>query len=180
MTARRSDEPAGPFDPPPVAFDDMAGRRVDIRRFGDRLPDATAERDALVEMYVRFDPVDRAQGIPPTSEPAIRDWLDTLFVDDAVNVLAWADGAVRGHAVLVPDDEGAAELAIFVDQSMQGAGVGTRLIRALLGAGVEDGVDRVWLTVERWNRAAIALYTGVGFETTSAGSFDLEMALRLG
>jgi len=38
----------------------------------------------------------------------------------------------------------------------------------------------VWLTVERWNRAAVALYEDVGFERSGTESFELEMSLRLG
>ena len=38
----------------------------------------------------------------------------------------------------------------------------------------------MWLTVERWNGAAVSLYRSLGFETTGAESFELEMALRLG
>ncbi|MFB6296848.1 MAG: GNAT family N-acetyltransferase, partial [Halobacteriales archaeon] len=72
------------------------------------------------------------------------------------------------------------ELAIFVHHQYQGAGVGSRLIRHLLGEGERRGVERVWLTVERWNAPAVNLYEDVGFETTKAESFELEMALRLG
>jgi ribosomal protein S18 acetylase RimI-like enzyme len=78
----------------------------------------------------------------------------------------------------VPDDD-ACELAIFVLQAYQRAGIGTSLIRTLLGYGAEAGVERVWLTVERWNRAATNLYEKIGFETSNAESFELEMALRL-
>ncbi|CDK40799.1 GCN5-related N-acetyltransferase [Halorubrum sp. AJ67] len=37
----------------------------------------------------------------------------------------------------------------------------------------------MWLTVERWNRAAVSLYKKIGFETSDAESFELEMGLRL-
>jgi len=84
-----------------------------------------------------------------------------------------------GHATLVPDGEEAYELAIFVLSRYQNAGIGTSLITGLLGAGQRQGVERVWLTVERWNNAAIALYKKVGFETSGTESFELEMALRL-
>lgn len=174
------DEPAGPFEAPPDGFVDGVDRQIAIHRFGTHLDDPAAERDTLTAMYDSFDPADRAQGIPPSNSSAVRDWLDTLFVDDAIHVLAWHDDTVAGHALLVPDDDGGYELAIFVHQDYQGVGIGTHLLRALLGAGARAGVERVWLTVERWNRAAVALYEGVGFETTNAGSFDLEMALRLG
>ena len=174
------DEPAGRFEPPPAAFEDAEGRDVRLFEYGGAPTADDEERAALVAMYADFDPADRAQGVPPVHEPQLHDWLDRLLVADRVNVLAWHDDRVVGHAVLVPDDDGAYELAIFVHQAYQGAGIGTRLIRALLGAGQAAGVDRVWLTVERWNRPAIALYESVGFETTSAASFELELALRLG
>lgn len=177
---RYPDEPAGPFESPPRRFVDRAGREIAVRRFGRHRSAVDGEREALVGMYTAFDPADRAQGIPPSDESAIRDWLDQLLVDGAVNVLAWDGQEVAGHALLVPDESDAHELAVFVHQRYQGAGIGTRLVRALLGAGAADGIERVWLTVERWNDPAIALYRGVGFETTDAGSFDLEMALRLG
>jgi ribosomal protein S18 acetylase RimI-like enzyme len=175
---RYPDAPIGPFEPPPRTITDGEGRRIDIRRFGAGRVEG-AEREALARMYDRFDPADRAQGIPPSNAPAVRDWLDTLLGDDGVNVLAWNGETVAGHAVLVPDRDEGCELAIFVHQDYQGAGIGTALVEALLGAGAADGVDRVWLTVERWNRAAVSLYKGVGFETTNAGSFELEMAARL-
>ena len=175
---RYPDEPAGPFEPPPRDLEDAEGRSIELRRYGDR-GGREAERAALVDMYDRFDPADRAQGIPPSSEAAVREWVDELLEGEAVNVVAWDGDGAAGHAVLVPDAGGAYELAIFVHQAYQGAGIGSALIRALLGAGARAGIERVWLTVERWNRAAVTLYEGVGFETTNAGSFELEMAARL-
>jgi ribosomal protein S18 acetylase RimI-like enzyme len=131
-------------------------------------------------MYERFDPADRAQGIPPTGRDRIERWLGTLFDAEAINVLAWHGDEVAGHATLVPDDDGAVELAIFVHQDYQRAGIGWQLIQHLLGEGAERGVERVWLTVERWNDAAIGRYREVGFERTGADRFETEMSLRLG
>lgn len=178
MTRDDSGRPIDALDPPPRSFEDREGRRIDIHGFGER--DANAEYEALVEMYVAFDPADRAQGIPPTGEPAIRNWLDRILIDDAVNVVAWHSETAVGHATLVPDRAGGYELAIFVRSSHQEAGIGTELIEALLGAGQRGGVERVWLTVEPWNSAAIRLYEKVGFESTSTEGFEREMALRLG
>lgn len=167
-------EPTGPFPAPPVAFDDATGRAIRVEAYDE----SDAEFEALVKMYEGFDPADRAQGIPPGQERRIRDWLDTILGEDCLNVVAWDGGAAAGHATLVPDDE-AYELAIFVLQAYQEAGIGSRLMDALLGHGAANGVERVWLTVERWNRAAVALYKKTGFETSNAESFELEMSLRL-
>jgi GNAT superfamily N-acetyltransferase len=182
------DEPAGPFPSPPATAEDREGRTVTVTGHvpGDAVP------ESLVEMYLDYDPADRAQGIPPGDEPGIRRWLDELF-GSGYNVVAHHDdgtategsghGPAVGHATLVPGDgDGAVpphELAIFVASEYQGAGIGKRLIRHLLGHGADHGVEKVWLTVERWNRVAVGLYEDVGFEMADARSFEQEMALRV-
>lgn len=168
------DEPAGPFPAPPRTVTDGEGREVTIRAYDG----SEAEREALVAMYDAFDPSDRAQGIPPTGEERIREWLDNVLSEDCHNVIAWVDEEAVGHATLVPD-AGAYELAIFVLQAYQGAHIGTELVRTALGLASQQSIERIWLTVERWNTPAIALYEKIGFERTSDASFELEMSLRL-
>jgi ribosomal protein S18 acetylase RimI-like enzyme len=176
MTSQRTypETEAGPFPEPPVTFEDGDGHDVEIRVYEED------DHDALVAMYEDFDPADRAQGIPPIGEERIRNWLEHLLGEGSKNVIAMTgeDGVV-GHATLVEDDNGAYELAIFVHQDYQGAGIGTQLLETLLGYGKAEDVEKVWLTVERWNRPAVKLYEKVGFETTEAESFELEMAIRL-
>jgi GNAT superfamily N-acetyltransferase len=172
MTRESPDEVAGPYDPPPYEFEDHEGRRITVQRYDGGI-------EPLVEMYRTFNPEDRAQGIPPAKEPQIRTWLEELLGEDCVNVVASHDDSPVGHAILVPDGEDASELAIFVLREYQGAGIGTELIERLLGAGRAEGIERVWLTVERWNSPAIALYRKVGFVSTENGNFELEMAARL-
>lgn len=164
------DRPAGPFPRPPARVEDAEGRSIELRVDGGAF-------EELVAMYESFRPEDRAQGIPPFRPSAIRGWLEKLT--GGVNLLAWHEGAVVGHATLVPDEDGAYELAIFVLHDYQSAGVGTALLKHLLGEASSRGVERVWLTVERWNRAAIALYENVGFERTESGRLELEMSLRI-
>ena len=169
---------AADFPATPVSFADGEGRDIEVRGFdGARATEAAF--DAVVAMYDDFDPADRAQGVPPVGEDRVRDWLETLVEQDGFDVVAWDGDDVAGHATLVPDDESTYELAIFVHQSYQGAGIGTNLIEGLLGHAQASGAELVWLSVERWNRPAVALYEKVGFETASAESFEMEMAIRL-
>ncbi|MEA5385796.1 GNAT family N-acetyltransferase [Haloarculaceae archaeon H-GB11] len=180
MTGRAyPDEAAADFEAPPSSFEDQEGRQIDLAV-------ATgADYEDLVEMYQAFDPEDRAQGVPPVRDEAIRDWIETLLSDECVNVVARDGAVVVGHATLVPDtpptedDGGDYELAIFVQHEYQGAGIGTALLKALLGRGQDEGVEKVWLTVERWNEPALALYRSVGFVTANAETFEMEMAIRL-
>ncbi|WP_435186025.1 GNAT family N-acetyltransferase [Halobellus sp. EA9] len=168
------DAVAGPFEGPPLTFEDREGREIEIRAYDG----SDAEYEALASMYVAFDPADRAQGIPPSQERRVREWLDNILSGDCLNVIAWDDDDAAGHATLVPDQD-AYELAIFVLQKYQEAGIGTRLMKTLLGYGAEQGVEKVWLTVERWNSPAVGLYKKIGFEVSDSESFELEMAIRL-
>jgi GNAT superfamily N-acetyltransferase len=172
---RFPDAVSGPFEVPPVDFIDREDREIVIEPYDG----SEAEFEALVEMYVDFDPSDRAQGIPPGRESRVRTWLESILDDDCLNVIAWDGETAAGHSTLVPDGDEDYELAIFVLQPYQEAGIGTHLIESLLGYGASHGITKVWLTVERWNHAAVALYKKVGFETTGAESFELEMAIRL-
>lgn len=167
------DQPADPFPSPAKTLTDREGRDIEIRAYDE----TEQEREALVEMYAAFDPADRAQGIPPTGESQIRSWLDEILAV-SLNVIAWHGDTVAGHATLVPHED-ASELAIFVLQGYQEAGIGTRLIKVLLGYGADNDVKRVWLTVERWNEPAVHLYRKIGFESSNAEGFELEMSLRL-
>ena len=172
---RYPDVVSGPFETPPVEFVDRADRAIEITPYDG----SEAEFEALVEMYTEFDPSDRAQGIPPGKESRVRTWLEGILADDCLNVIAWDGETVAGHSTLVPDGDDDYELAIFVLQDYQQAGIGTHLIESLLGYGHEHGISKVWLTVERWNHPAVSLYEKVGFETTGAESFELEMAIRM-
>ena len=165
---------AGPFEAAPFAFEDRESREIELRPYDG----SDDEFEALVEMYVAFDPADRAQGIPPGGEERIRTWLDGLLEKGSYNVVAWHGDTVAGHATLVPDDD-SYELAIFVLQAYQESGIGTRLMQGLLGYGAESGVDRVWLSVERWNKPAIGLYEKLGFEISNSESFEMEMGARI-
>ncbi|PSQ64811.1 MAG: GNAT family N-acetyltransferase [Halobacteriales archaeon SW_9_67_24] len=156
MSRPYPDEPVGPFERPPASFTDAHGREIEISVCDE------SEFAALKRMYVAFDPADRAQGIPPAGEAAIGEWLDVVLAS-GYDVVAYHGDTCVGHATLVADEDDTHELAIFVLDTHQG----------------REGVERVWLTVERWNNAAIALYRKVGFETCDTESFEIEMAIRL-
>ncbi len=141
---------------PPVAFTDEAGRDVDLRVYRE------TDHGALVAMYDDFDTSHRAQGIPPLGESAVRSWLEQIR--GGPDVLAFHDGRVVGHVSFVPADTGH-ELAIFVHQDYQNAGVGSHLLAAGLDHARAEEVQRVWLSVERRNRRAKRLYRRAGFST---------------
>lgn len=164
----------GDYEAPPITFGDREDREIELHCYGESPVDD--EYEALVEMYLDFDPADRAQGIPPIEEHRIRSWLDVVL--EGINVLAWHNDHVVGHAILVPDD-GRWELAIFVDQDYQRNGIGRRMIDALLAEALDRGAERIWLTVERWNHPAVNLYRDVGFGELEGDSLEKEMGMTI-
>lgn len=173
-----------PDDPTRTATDDE-NRLLSFTPCGDAPP---VDRDALRAMYDRFDGTDRAQGVPPADPERRHEWLDTLL-DGGDNVVAWHDGEAVGHAALLGDpnpdgDSGADgpdshELAVFVDPDYRGAGVGTELLRSLLAYGDRRGVERIFLSVERANRAAVALYRKFDFDVVHRGHLETEMVRKM-
>ncbi|NGM67593.1 GNAT family N-acetyltransferase [Natronolimnobius sp. AArcel1] len=155
------------FPRPPTRITDQADRSISIDTHAD-------DPEPLVAMYERFDEESRAQGLPPRQEPRIRDWV-SLLLEDGYNVVARHGDDVVGHAALVPHDD-TSELAIFVHPDYQSAGIGTHLIRGLLGHGQSRGLTHVWLSVARTNRIAMNLYRSAGFETTLRERGEYEMA----
>jgi len=116
-------------------------------------------------MYEEFDPSQRAQGVPPRQADALEEWLDSLLA--SVNVVARTDGRVVGHVTFVPDGTDRHELAIFVHQEYQGAGIGSVLLGAGLGHARDQGLEYVWLSVEAGKRGIQRWYSRAGFSTVN-------------
>lgn len=154
------------FPRPPLSFTDRTGRQITVKPYH-----GTA--DSLVEMYLTYDePATR--GLPPQTEAEIRDWVG-IHLEDGLNVVARHNWMVVGHAALVPHAE-KAELIIFVHPEEQSMGIGTQLIRGLLGYGQERGVEKVWLSVSADNLALLRITTAVGFEPPE----NTQVEFRLG
>ncbi|MBX0304677.1 GNAT family N-acetyltransferase [Haloarcula salinisoli] len=166
-----SAEDSRQFPRPPHEFTDGESRTV-------RMAAYDGEAEPLVSMYTDFDADSRSQGVPPRKEPAIREWVTDLL-DEGLNVVVWHDDRLVGHAVLMPVEDESAELAIFVHPDYQSAGIGTELIKVLLGHGQEEGLEHVWLAVSQRNHVAMRVYRSVGFETRLREHVEIEMELDL-
>jgi ribosomal protein S18 acetylase RimI-like enzyme len=154
----------------PNSFTDQAGRSIHIDRYD-------GEPEPLIEMYEEFDTGSFSQGVPPRTRSQIEEWV-THLLEEGNNVVAYHDGKPVGHTVMLPHDD-TSELAIFVHPAYQSAGIGTKLIRAVLGYSRAKGIDHVWLTVARDNRIALRLYKSAGFEIREEKRGELEMEREL-
>lgn len=157
------------------SFRDREGRCIRVATLGAGLRDD--EREALSEMYERFDTADRAQGLPPVEETALEEWLDRIL--EGASVLAWDDDRAVGHAGLYPLEADRHELVIFIDGAYQGAGIGSALLSNLLEAYAERGGGTVLLSVEPTNEAAITLYRKFGFAVETETALEIQMRREL-
>jgi diamine N-acetyltransferase len=139
------------------------------------------DRVRLEAMYESFEPKRAAQGLPPADPTAVRRWLARVLAAGQ-HIVAESAGHLVGHVMLMPMEAGTVELANFVHQSRRDRGIGTALNRAAIELARGAGLERVWLSVEPSNRAAIRSYEKAGF-TALPGSLwapEREMAIRLG
>jgi GNAT superfamily N-acetyltransferase len=144
---------------PPLRITDGRDREIHLRPF------RPSDVDALAEMYAGLAPASHAQGVPPRGPEAIREWLSEVL--EGPDVVACHDGRIVGHVGFVPDGTDRHELAIFVDDDYQRAGVGTALLGAGLGHADRKGVEYVWLSVEKADRELHRFYARAGFSVVN-------------
>ncbi|QKY18076.1 GNAT family N-acetyltransferase [Halorubrum sp. CBA1229] len=152
-------------------FVDKEGARWTIR------PAVHEDAAPLAEMYERFETGDRAQGLPPVTRDRRAEWIESMLTEGS-NVVAERDGELFGHAMYTPSDAPRPELAVFVQPTMQGRGVGTELCRHVIADAAAAGREGLELHVESGNRVARRVYRTVGFELAERRG-DLRMELDL-
>lgn len=158
----------------PIKLIDKQGEPFWVRRL------EPGDREALEAMYATFEPKRGAQGLPPAGEEALRRWLDRVL-PIGEHLVVEIDGQVLGHAMLIPMEPGCAELANFLHQSIRDRGIGTALNEMAVELARAAGYERIWLSVEPSNRAALRSYQKAGFRmiTQTYWAPEVEMEVRL-
>ena len=151
---------------------DRRHRRVALVRAGG------AHREALLQMYREFLPVERTMGLPPVSEIALRAWVDSMIGAD-LGIVARVEGRTVGHVVLLGDGTGGGELVVLVHPVFRGAHIGCLLVTTALQQARERGWTHVWLVVEPWNLPAVRLYAHAGFQRVSRDRLEERWEARL-
>jgi len=142
-------------------------------------------------LYLAIYQRDAAQPIPRTviGEPEVHIYIDAFGQRaDDMGVVAEIQGRVIGAAwarVLDGDPQGygfvdaaTPELAVSLLPAYRGRGIGTRLLRSLLGRMAAAGYARTSLSVDKDNPAS-RLYTRLGYQTIAERGEDLLMVRRL-
>jgi GNAT superfamily N-acetyltransferase len=136
------------------------------------------QRDLLIEMYDRFEPLGAALGLPPHVEEARREWVDVALSHNMNLAALSPGGSAVGHCFLAADKTGSAELAVFVHQEFRRRGVATALVKAMLEWGRVLGLRRIW-TLTGSEKLARRLQKRFGFHLTNSAFHGTELEIQL-
>ena len=75
--------------------------------------------------------------------------------------------------------ENAAEFAVLISDNFQGHGLGTELVKRLIGIGRADGLDKVTADILGENRQMIEICKLLGFQLSYAGENVIKAELDL-
>jgi len=155
---------------PLSVFADRVGRRLRICRLGQR------DLEPLCAMYRSFGPDQRSFGLPPRRPEQVGAWLETLFHRD-VQLIAKAGARVVAHAAWVRDTPRRAEVLVFVHPDFQGAGLGRKMLAAVIVLARFMAVRSLWAEVENRNVPMIHVNGALGFHTVARhlGSREMEI-----
>jgi RimJ/RimL family protein N-acetyltransferase len=146
---------------------------IQIQAIGPR------QRDPLISMYDRFDPLGAALGLPPRTAEARLEWIGSAL-GQIVNVAAFSPaGEVVGHCFLAADKPGSAEMAVFVHQESRRRGIGAALVKAALKWGGAAGLQRVWAVTSSDNEPALRLQMNCGFRLIESAFGVAELDIDL-
>jgi len=158
----------------PYAFIDKRGNPILIK------PLSQQRYDQLAKLYLDYEPKDSFSGLPPVSEKACIDWVQSM-IRTGVNLVAISfDAGLVGHSAIFPIDRQRCEMFVAVSPQHQNVGIGTQLTQNIIQLAYELEFERIWLSVEHTNQIARHVYQKCGFEYIVESHVDeLDMILDL-
>lgn len=137
-------------------------------------PIARTDRERLAEAFSELSEDTRRRRFGGLASQLGARELDRLTdVDhhehEALAAVAPGDGRIVGVAryIALPDDPGAAEVAIAVDDEWQGRGLGRRLMRRLAERARDEGITRLLAYVGADNRPVLGWIARAGGVVTA-------------
>ena len=133
---------------------------------------------SLTRMYDTYKPLGSVQGLPPIDKDKRHQWVQDI-ISNGTNLLALFEDNVIGHASLFSIPVNWAEYFIFVHQDYQSQGIGTGMTLYVIDWAQHEDLSTIWLSVERKNHIAIALYRKVGFKRIGSSGDCWEMIFTI-
>lgn len=93
-----------------------------------------------------------------------KDFEELIESENSQYLVILADGCVAGTAGYTDTLGDAYINNVVIDESKRGAGLGKKLLEALIEEGLSKGIKNYTLEVRTGNTAAVRLYESLGFE----------------
>ena len=135
-------------------------------------PKLCGDTKMLWEMFSTLSKDSLSNLIPPFTRERIEGWTSNINYDNVLAIFAMIKEnnkeRIVGSASLKfnPDEHSKhrAELGITVHDDYQNLGIGTALVKHLLGIAKMKKLKKVWLQVNITNKIAINIYKKAGFQ----------------
>ncbi len=137
-------------------------------------PARNEDATAMENFFARLSPVSRSQrffSLTPPSRELIESFCDNRDPKKRVSLIVLRTIADEPRIIAAGSyaakDESHAEIAVTVDDSFQGKGVGTLLLERLALLAVAHGFLRFWAVTSFENKAMLEVFRDSGFATSS-------------
>ncbi|MBX5436421.1 MAG: GNAT family N-acetyltransferase [Alicyclobacillaceae bacterium] len=147
-----------------------------------RVPHGPGDRRGLAELFRRVSPESLYFRFFHTVRDIEPDMLDAMLQVDGENRFTWicvTGGHVVGVGSYARADEATAEVALLVDDSLHGCGVGTLLLEQLADTARRHGFHRLVARVLWENRRMIELLAHSGYRRSTCQRETPEVVFEL-
>ncbi|MGD9130682.1 MAG: GNAT family protein [Candidatus Bathyarchaeota archaeon] len=134
-------------------------------------PEQSGDTEMLWEMFSTLSEESTSNLVPPFTRERVENWTRNINYDEVLAIVAVieekSEQRIIGSASLEFNQQGAlkhkAELGIAVHDDYQSMGIGTALLKHLIGIARMKKLNKIYLHVSTVNDRAINLYKKAGF-----------------
>ena len=124
------------------------------------------DKKGLVEFFASMSAKALEWGMPPYTDEVVDRWISNL--ENMIALVAIYDKLIAGYAMISKGTrerrKGVGDLAMYLHQDFQNAGLGTAVLSRLLSLAKKEGLHRIGLHVIADNKIAIHLYENLASE----------------
>ena len=123
------------------------------------------DKKGLEEFFASMSAKALEWGNPPYTDEVVDGWISNL--ENMIALVAIYDERIVGYAMISKGTrerrKGVGDLAMYLHQGFQNAGLGTAILTRLLNVARKEGLHRIGIHVIEGNKIAIHLYEKFGF-----------------
>jgi putative acetyltransferase len=123
------------------------------------------DKKGIVEFFASLSTKALEWGNPPYTDEVVDRWISNL--ENMMALVAVYDRRIVGLAMIGKGTRerrrGVGDLAMYLHQDFQNAGLGTAMLSRLLNLAEKEGLHRIGIRVVADNKIAIRLYEKFGF-----------------